>query len=727
MGTYLRPGSISYGSIRTDYGQGTLQVADWDDWSTQAAAIATVRGNDGEIIQYIEPPRLTPGLQGSPTASLFFTPPGQAYSLAGWTAGQFLYGGPSGSYSARQRPNPNYPGSYAGDLSARNGLTGTPYMQHIVAKCCQKANDGAWNLDGFFLDSTGNDSMSGPFSGWAAGEAADFNEGGAILTLMLRAALGPDAVIVCNNFFNGNGRGPAAAAAANGICNEHHDDNPLTSWVATFYSRCTNPKRRIIYIPTATGCGPATASAGSLATHICINQPTGASYNNAAAPGTCPSVVNAPWPSDAGHVHLMDSLDWGATPGGATPGGGDTTPPVGVSAFGAGPANGTSVPVSVTVVADADRSALIVARKATAWGGSDNPSAGVIVHTSSPSSGVVAFTDEGVGGGTWYYKPFTQDAAGNVNRSATAVQVDVVTADADPWTIHTFGGGAGTKPDQAAWTDPDQRMPGVTAASTLRLDGSARLTVSALAAAAGVYGSVVLQRRVRLDLGSPARRNLRVPMSLEGPAVGSASFYLVGVNGTGDGGGLSAPFAGQNWLRVELLGPNSVRVSRKVAGAFSTIYSGNLPAVAAGAVRTFDLLIGPADLAVMVDGVVIVARTTSIPNFTASGGDVYLYLEAATSDAAAAAVARWGTITMSRATPSTPTAPTAGNSAGNAVYTAFLPPDEDLVTGYLFTRDGTPVAPVGPRVQTLPGNLPPGEYAITVATANASPWDEATV
>lgn len=320
MTNYLRPGSISYTAIKTNFGAGSLQAVDWHFWSSLRSDIQAARANDCEVINYCEPPRLTPGLSGNPTAASFFTPPGQPYSLTGWTNAGWLYKG------NLQRPNPGYPGSYASDLSARNGMTGTAYMQHVVQWLCDRANDPNWDLDGFFLDSVGNDSMSGAFTGWAAGEAADFNEGGAILALMARAALGPDCILVSNNFWTANGSGPAAAAAVNGICNEHHDDSPTGgTWLANDYARCTNSKRRIIHIAGSTGCTAANADVNTLVTHVCINQPSGSSYSFAADPGTCPAVNNGAWPADAGHIHMMDSTTWGANPSGATGSGGAVT------------------------------------------------------------------------------------------------------------------------------------------------------------------------------------------------------------------------------------------------------------------------------------------------------------------------------------------------------------------------------------------------------------------
>lgn len=376
MTNYLRPGSISYTGIQTTFAAGSLQVVDWHYWSSQASAIATVRANDGEVIQYCEPPRLTPGLAGNPTAASFYTPSGHTYDLAGWTAAGWLYGG------NKQRPNPAYPGSYAGDLSGRNGMTGTTYMQHIVQWCCDRANDSNWKLDGFMLDSTGNDSMDGAFTGWGAGEAADFDEGGAILTLMLRDALGPDAVIVCNNFFNANGSGPSAAAAANGIVNEHHDDAPTGgTWLANDYARCTNAKRRIIYIPATSGCTRVDAVVNTLVTHVCVNQASGG-YSESADAGTCANAANGAWPADAGHVHLMDSTTWGANPSGATGGGTTYTKTLTASATGT-PSIARKTSKSLAVAATG--SARLVKRTAKRIAASANGAAS-LVHVAEPKS-----------------------------------------------------------------------------------------------------------------------------------------------------------------------------------------------------------------------------------------------------------------------------------------------------------------------------------------------------
>lgn len=415
---YQRAGSISYSGVQTALGDGSLQAVDWEYWSTRAAQIQAVRAAGGEVLQYIEPPRLTPNLGGY-TGRLFNKPDGEPYDLSGWTHAAWYYKG------NQLRPRTGYAGSYAADLSARFGETGTAWMQHVVACCCIMANTPGWKLDGFFLDSTGNDSVASAFTGWQAGEQADFHEGNCILVRMLRAALGPDCVLVSNNFWNGNGTGPNAAATVNGICNEHHDDNPVTSFLATAYARCTNPKRRILYIAGPAQCSGANASVGTPVTHTCIGQPA-SPYTMASNPGTCAAVQNGAWPPEAGHIHMMDSLSWGADPGGANPSG-DTTPPQSVTSFSAGPAVGTSVPYTYGLPTDPDRVGLVIARRSTAWPSGAGPSAGVTVATIAPApSGSGSGTATATPAGTWFFKAFPVDAAGNYNTAGSAVSVTVV-------------------------------------------------------------------------------------------------------------------------------------------------------------------------------------------------------------------------------------------------------------------------------------------------------------
>lgn len=406
-------------------------------------------------------------------------------------------------------------------------------------------------------------------------------------------------------------------------------------------------------------------------------------------------------------------------------GGGDTTPPLAPDSLTAGPVDGPDVPLAWSLPTDADRASFTIARKASSWGASENPSAGTAVVQQSPGADGAGSATDTPGDGTWYYKAFTTDAAGNVQRGGPTASATVATTAEEPpdaYADHAHTGAAGDPPDPAVWSDPEDRTPGLAASSTGVQDGAGLLVMSARAAVQGAWGSMIAQRLVRLDLKQAARRALLVELGLGTPAASaSASFYLVGPGAGADiGNGLDNVYGHPNWLRCEQLG-TTFRVQRNVDGAVSTLYSGPAPSATLYPVW---LLIGPEDVAVMVDGATVVPLQPRTPDLVTPFGEAFLYLEAATSDATTGVVARFGGVAMMRATPSQPAAPSLEVTGGETTYTADPAPAEELVDLYRFTLDGEVVATSGAEQATGP-ELGPGEYALTVQTENPSPFEEA--
>jgi hypothetical protein len=407
---------------------------------------------------------------------------------------------------------------------------------------------------------------------------------------------------------------------------------------------------------------------------------------------------------------------------------GDTTPPAAPTAFGAGPASGISVPVTWTLPTDPDRAQFIVARKASGWEAGQGPTSGVAYTAIVPGAAGAGALNVEAPEGTWWFKGFTVDAAGNVNTTGPQAQVTVSTTVEDPpdtYATHTMEGTAGGKPDQAVWTDPDMRMIGVAGTSLARLDGAGRLITPVTAAADGVYGSVIFQRRVRLGWQADAARALMVEMGGSGPAGGATSFYLVGPSGTSFGDGLINVFDYPTWLRFEQLG-STFRVVRKIDGASATLYSGSAP--------TADLyevwvLITAGRLVVQVGGVQVLDQEPWAPEGVAAFVDGFLYFDLANDDAAAAWEARLGSVQMMRATPGALPEPTAEvivepGQPGRTEYAVAAAPAEEMVTSYRFLIDGNVVAQ-GPEPQQTGAELPPGEYEFGVQPQNASPFVEA--
>ena len=312
MSTYTRACSISYKAFRDDFAAGTLQVVNWYDYSALRSRIQAVRAAGGEVIQYIEPPRWTPYPGDTGLVRSFFVP-GTNYTVQAAQAAGWTFGGPNHALL----PNIHYPGAYATDIRASPGPGGTAWMRHIIQWCCDRANDPNWELDGFFFDSTGDVNMSGAYSGWSSGEAADFNAGALVLLRMARLALGPDCIIIGNDFLSQSAGGmQVASQVSNGIVNEHHDENPNTSFLAGYYAICTHPKRRVIYI-SASASGAAASVGHPQITHIVVGQNSG-EYIASSPPGTVAGIGNGAWPADALHVQGMKAINWGANPAGAT-------------------------------------------------------------------------------------------------------------------------------------------------------------------------------------------------------------------------------------------------------------------------------------------------------------------------------------------------------------------------------------------------------------------------
>lgn len=606
-------------------------------------------------------------------------------------------------------------------------------------------------LDGLFLDVLGNrlwvsvwsgtmTTTTDAYAGDGRKEAENWIRGVHWGLTQMRDVLGPEAVLVANNLFNtrnlGSGMpnlpsisgGDATMAqgghrALNGCMFEgaNGSQHPVATVAATVakdpigdcpegFEWAEDAQSRYRHmILSSRSTGPTDLQAYTGIDAWIGAAPSGyTSSSQSQVTGTSKTA----WPDH------QQGWTWTA-PGG----GGDTTPPAAPSAFSAGPPDGSDVPLTWTLPTDADRASFIVARKASSWGASEQPEAGTAVVTQSPGAdGAGSATEVGVPDGTWHYKAFTRDAAGNTNLAGSSSTVVVSTASTvDPVAHfrHTFDGVLGDPPDQDVWTDPDLRKPGAGSSSTGALDGAGALALTMRANVQGTYGSVVVQRREPIDLGQSARRCLRVLIGLEGPAGASASFYLVGPGDQGDGSGLTNVYGHPNWVRLEQLG-TSFRVVRKVNGALATLYSGAAPTAGPYEVA---VLIGPDDWSVRVAGVEVVPLQPRTPDFTPGFSTAFLYLEAATNDAGQDTVATFALAEMFRATPTAPTGGTAGVSGGQTDYSAdAAPADEGELTWRWFIDGALQAQAAGPAA--VGAELAAGTYTLGVQTENASPFTE---
>ena len=404
---------------------------------------------------------------------------------------------------------------------------------------------------------------------------------------------------------------------------------------------------------------------------------------------------------------------------------GDTTPPQAPSAFAVGTPSGSSLPITWTLPTDTDRASFRVYRKSTAWAAGESPATASLVYTATPgAAGAGSTTLTGLPDGTWYFKAFTVDAAGNVQANGPASGAVAISAAAGPsftYKDESFVGVAGTKPDSAVWTDPDPTASGL-ASGTLRLDGSGELRATVKATADGTYGGVVLQSRDRFSWASERpRRAMLVEMGGSGAANGSSSFYLIPPSGTQSGSGLvwASLFPYPDWLRFEHLN-STFTISRRTQGALSSLYSTAAPA---GLYEVW-LLIDTTTLVVMVDGVEVLSLSPWTDDFTNPFDEAFLYLEAATDDNPAGWSARFGSFRLMRATPSEPTDPQFEVEPGQTTYTAPTPPADELVDTWRFLIDNVEVAEGSTPELTGP-ELPPGTYELGSEVENASPFVEA--
>lgn len=409
----------------------------------------------------------------------------------------------------------------------------------------------------------------------------------------------------------------------------------------------------------------------------------------------------------------------------AAGGGVDTTPPLAPTAFAAGAASGSSVPFTWTLPTDADRASFSISRKATAWSSGQGPSAGTTIYTATPgAAGAGSTTVAGLPDGTWYFKAFTTDAVGNIQPggpSSGPVTIAAAQGPARTYVDDSFVGAAASKPDPSTWTDPDTASANLTAGSTMRLDGSGELRITAKAATDGVYGGVAVQYRDRITWASARpKRALLVEMGGSGGTNGSTSFYLVGPSGaeTGDGLTWSTLFPYPDWLRFEHIN-STFTITRKTAGASTVLYTGAAPA---GLYEVW-LLIDTDTLKVRVNGVDVVDLSPWVAEFSTPFDEAHLYLEAASDDNPTGWTARFGSFRFMRATPSEPGDTEVVVSPGVTAYTSPDPPAEELVDTWHYFVDAVEVATSSTPDTTGP-ELAPGTYDIGVQTENASPFVE---
>jgi len=355
----------------------------------------------------------------------------------------------------------NYAGNYM--LNIRPGSI---WWQHVLEWAVEFWTRQNGRLDGHFLDVMGNRLWVGvwttmantvdAYAGDGRTEAENWIRGIHWGLTQLRAAIGPEVILVANNLYDQTGLGLAGGKtlgqitggypsmqkgghpALNGCMFEGCDGGATTG---------QHPVSRV----TADIAGGATA--GSPSGHEWATQAGGRkrfmaisskpAANMAAYVGV-PTLWVGHMPN--GYTSKVQSqvsgtvkVAWddhiqGWTFDGSTPP--DTTPPLAPAAFSAGPAAGSSVPLSWTLTADSDLQTFLVARKATPWGGGEVHTvsgAATVLTLTEPPAGAGSSTATNVPAGTWYFKAFTIDEAGNENTTGPQAQVSVApTGDTTP-------------------------------------------------------------------------------------------------------------------------------------------------------------------------------------------------------------------------------------------------------------------------------------------------------
>lgn len=286
---YLHSGGIDYEAQPVaGFGNGTLSVVQYDAYATWRTRIQQLRAAGGEVINYLLP--TTDYTRGFNQQKEIW---GATSAIAQANSWFFDNANPD------RLNTPAYftAGSRGRVMNIRGSVPGgTSYMRNFINVCVSYKNNPNWQLDGFFFDVTGDDSVTGAITGWASqAERDDFNAGMRLLCQMARQALGENIIIINNNFWK------ETNPDVNGCCIEHHF--AYQAWMGTSMARCTRAKRRHIAIVTT--AADAETYKNTLCTHITI-QPIG-SYVTGPFP-TTGDIGNGTWPTDALHLQGYDSV-----------------------------------------------------------------------------------------------------------------------------------------------------------------------------------------------------------------------------------------------------------------------------------------------------------------------------------------------------------------------------------------------------------------------------------
>lgn len=393
----------------------------------------------------------------------------------------------------------NYPGHWM--LNIR---VGSPWVDHVVAWARDFFQSGRANgwCDGLFLDVLGNHLWVPVWANtMSATERDEWTKGVHDMISRLRTAIGPEAIMQANNAFNdlqgysswtwsGSVRSVSQIAGAlptmakgghpglngnmfegaNPSINKHtveRVNNTINGGVEPAapngweWATNANGRKRFSVI----------SSLASSPNDLTVYPP----IQNLAWVGAMPEgygSCNQPFVSGTNTVAMADHIQgwtW-SDPGG----GGDVTPPTAPTGLTA-VASGQNVTVTYTLPALDDRTAVVIARKNVPWAASELPTGGVVVTTRTSAADLTAgahdFLEAGVPVGTWYYKAFTRDAAGNTQTGGPSDDVTVVAAGVFVWgpslasaqlsvaTVFVWGPSFGPREVTAAGPPPEPPAP----------------------------------------------------------------------------------------------------------------------------------------------------------------------------------------------------------------------------------------------------------------------------
>jgi hypothetical protein len=350
-----------------------------------------------------------------------------------------------------------------------NMRPGSAWIDHFVAWAAdffanRSLHSGTTIFNGLLLHQTGNDLPVSP-SNWSSTYADLWTEGCHELVRKLRTALGPDVLLVANgdwhlrrqivwpkdistiavvdennrpSMLKGghpdlNGRMWEEMPSRSGgtqLVRAQIDKLPVTTPTAlapSGYRWAETQSGRVAIRPRFVGfdyTNPSTAQIDDYVNVGATTAPHNLGFLNGGGPGygsydqaSIPGVVTEELINHVPNTWVYSNVD--------------VTPPM-PGSISELTNVGRTVTVAYRLPVDADRAKTTIARKASAWLYTDTYVNGTVVATLTPgAAGNAIHQQANVPAGTWYYKIFTEDAAGNINRDSNVMSINVPDVPAD--------------------------------------------------------------------------------------------------------------------------------------------------------------------------------------------------------------------------------------------------------------------------------------------------------